>query len=46
MNWNNLTEKAQKVILIAQEEAHTLGNDYLGTEHLLLGLIKVEEDCI
>ena len=43
MNWNNLTEKAQKVILIAQEEAHTLGNDYLGTEHLLLGLIKVEE---
>uniref|UniRef100_A0A7C4U0Q8 ATP-dependent Clp protease ATP-binding subunit n=1 Tax=Caldisericum exile TaxID=693075 RepID=A0A7C4U0Q8_9BACT len=43
MNWNNLSEKAQKAILIAQEEAHNLGNDYLGTEHLLLGLIKVEE---
>ncbi|MFU2157481.1 ATP-dependent Clp protease ATP-binding subunit [Caldisericum sp. AR60] len=43
MNWNNLTERAQKAILIAQEEAHNLGNDYLGTEHLLLGLIKVEE---
>ncbi|MCI4462682.1 MAG: ATP-dependent Clp protease ATP-binding subunit [Caldisericum sp.] len=43
MNWNNLTERAQKAILIAQEEAHSLGNDYLGTEHLLLGLIKVEE---
>ncbi|PMP83921.1 MAG: ATP-dependent Clp protease ATP-binding subunit ClpC, partial [Caldisericum exile] len=37
------TERAQKAILIAQEEAHNLGNDYLGTEHLLLGLIKVEE---
>ncbi len=43
MNWNNLTERAQRAILIAQEEAHSLGNYYLGTEHLLLGLIKVEE---
>lgn len=43
MNWNNLTERAQKSILIAQEEAHLLNNDYLGTEHLLLGLIKIEE---
>jgi ATP-dependent Clp protease ATP-binding subunit ClpC len=43
MNWNNLTERAQRAILIAQEEAHNLRNDYLGTEHLLLGLIKIEE---
>ncbi|MGC8721010.1 MAG: ATP-dependent Clp protease ATP-binding subunit [Caldisericaceae bacterium] len=43
MNWNNLTERAQRAILIAQEEAHSLRNDYLGTEHLLLGLIKIEE---
>lgn len=43
MNWNNLTERAQKVIWLAQEEAHFLNNDYLGTEHILLGLIKVEE---
>jgi ATP-dependent Clp protease ATP-binding subunit ClpC len=43
MNWNNLTERAQRAILIAQEEAHSLKNDYLGTEHLLLGLIKIEE---
>ncbi len=43
MNWNNLTERAQKAILIAQEEAHILNNDYLGTEHILLGLIKIEE---
>jgi len=24
MNWNNLTERAQRAILIAQEEAHSL----------------------
>jgi len=43
MNWNNLTEMAQKVIWLAQEEANFLNNDYLGTEHILLGLIKIEE---
>ncbi|PIX29000.1 MAG: ATP-dependent Clp protease ATP-binding subunit ClpC [Caldiserica bacterium CG_4_8_14_3_um_filter_35_18] len=43
MNWNNLTERAQRAILVAQEEAHVLNNDYLGTEHLLLGLVKIEE---
>ncbi len=43
MNWNNLTERAQKTIWLAQEEAHFLNNDYLGTEHILLGLIKLGE---
>lgn len=43
MNWNNLTEMVQKVIWLAQEEANFLNNDYLGTEHILLGLIKIEE---
>ena len=43
MNWNNLTERAQKAIWIAQEEAHSLNNDYLGTEHILLGLVKLGE---
>ncbi len=43
MNWNNLTERAQKAIWLAQEEAHFLNNDYLGTEHILLGLIKLGE---
>jgi ATP-dependent Clp protease ATP-binding subunit ClpC len=40
MNWDNLTERAQRAIMLSQEEAQRLGNDYLGTEHLLLGLIK------
>ncbi len=32
------TENAQKIILIAQEEAKRLNHDYVGTEHVLLGL--------
>ncbi|MCD6427315.1 MAG: ATP-dependent Clp protease ATP-binding subunit [Caldisericaceae bacterium] len=43
MNWNNLTERAQKAIWLAEEEARFLNNDYLGTEHILLGLIKLNE---
>lgn len=34
------TEKAEKAINIAQESAMMLGHNYVGTEHLLLGLVK------
>ncbi|MEW6040126.1 MAG: ATP-dependent Clp protease ATP-binding subunit [Elusimicrobiota bacterium] len=37
------TERAQKIILIAQEEAKRLNHDYVGTEHLLLGLVAIGE---
>ena len=33
---------AQKAVLIAQQEAKKLNHDYVGTEHLLLGLAKAE----
>lgn len=36
------TENAQKVILVAQEEAKRLNHDYVGTEHILLGLSALE----
>ena len=36
------TENAQKIILIAQEEAKRLNHDYVGTEHILLGLSALE----
>ena len=36
------TENAQKIILIAQEEAKRLNHDYVGTEHLLLGLCAID----
>ncbi|WP_176718877.1 ATP-dependent Clp protease ATP-binding subunit [Caloranaerobacter ferrireducens] len=41
--FGRFTERAQKVILFAQEEAKQLKHNYVGTEHLLLGLIKEGE---
>ena len=37
------TERAQKVILLSQEFAQQFGHNYVGTEHLLLGLIQEGE---
>lgn len=37
--FGRFTERAQKAILLAQEEAKKLRHNYVGTEHLLLGLI-------
>src|SRR5262249_55512498 len=35
----NFTDPARRAMLVALEEAERLGQDYLGTEHLLLGLV-------
>lgn len=37
--FNRFTERAQNALLLAQQEANRLGHDYVGTEHLLLGLV-------
>jgi ATP-dependent Clp protease ATP-binding subunit ClpC len=37
------SDRAQKVIMIAQEEAKRLNHDYVGTEHILLGLVAIGE---
>jgi len=37
------TPRAKKVIELAFEEARSLGHNYVGTEHLLLGLLKEQE---
>jgi ATP-dependent Clp protease ATP-binding subunit ClpC len=37
------TDRARRVLVLAQEEARMLNHDYLGTEHLLLGLIREGE---
>ena len=42
---DRLTKKARRVLTSAQEEADRLRHDYIGTEHLLLGLIY-EEDSV
>ena len=41
--FNRFTERARKVILLAKEEAKRFNHDYIGTEHILLGLIKESE---
>ncbi len=38
-NFSRYTEKAIKVVMLAQEEARRLGHNFLGTEQILLGLI-------
>ncbi len=43
MLFGKLTERAQKVLAYAQEEAIELKHSSIGTEHLLLGLVKEEE---
>ena len=37
------TSAARRVVVLAQEEARLLGHDYIGTEHLLLGLLRETE---
>ncbi len=37
--FERFTDRARRVVVLAQEEARTLNHDYIGTEHLLLGLI-------
>ena len=37
------TDRVKKVMQLAREESVRLGNDYVGTEHLLLGLIREGE---
>ena len=38
--FDSFTKGAKRVLEIAQEEAHRLGHNYVGTEHLLLGCIR------
>ena len=40
--FGRFTERAQKALLYAQEEARNIGHNYVGTEHLLLGLLREE----
>jgi ATP-dependent Clp protease ATP-binding subunit ClpC len=41
--FDRFTERAQKVIVFAQEEAVRLNHNYIGTEHILLGLLREGE---
>jgi ATP-dependent Clp protease ATP-binding subunit ClpA len=41
--FDQFDEDARKVLALAQEEAQRFQHNYMGTEHLLLGLIRLEE---
>lgn len=42
--FDRFTESARRVLGLAQEEASRLNHSYMGTEHLLLGLSRLDED--
>jgi ATP-dependent Clp protease ATP-binding subunit ClpC len=41
--FERFTEHARQVVVIAQEEARALHHNYIGTEHILLGLLREEQ---
>jgi len=41
--FERFTERARQVVVLAQEEARLLGHNFIGTEHLLLGLVREQE---
>ena len=38
--FERFTDRARRVVVLAQEEARRLNHNYIGTEHLLLGLLE------
>ncbi len=43
MSFEKFTDKARKVLVLAQDEARSLHQPYVGTEHVLLGLIQEQD---
>jgi ATP-dependent Clp protease ATP-binding subunit ClpC len=41
--FERFTERAKQVVVLAQDEARLLKHNYIGTEHILLGLLREEE---
>ena len=41
-NWERFTQRARRVLSLAQEEAERLNHNYIGSEHVLIGLLREE----
>jgi ATP-dependent Clp protease ATP-binding subunit ClpC len=41
--FKKFTERARKVLTLAQQEAQRFNHNYIGTEHILLGLVREED---
>src|SRR5438067_13294760 len=44
--FERFTERARQVVVLAQDEARALRHNYIGTEHLLLGLLREQEGIV
>ncbi len=44
--FERFTRRARRIVALAQEEAETLGHGRVGTEHLLLGVVRAEDDAV
>ena len=42
--FEKFSERARRVLSLAQEEAQRFNHNYIGTEHILLGLVRVDSD--
>jgi ATP-dependent Clp protease ATP-binding subunit ClpA len=42
--FERFSEQARQVVVLAQDEARSLGHDHIGSEHLLLGLLRHDDD--
>src|SRR5690349_21920300 len=43
--FERFTDRSRRVVVLAQEEARMLDHNYIGTEHILLGLIRESDGC-
>src|SRR5207247_9332153 len=43
--WQRFTERARRFVFYAQEEAARFGENFVGTEHLLLGLVRENDSA-
>jgi len=41
-NWDRFTQRARRVLSLAQEEAERLNHNFIGSEHVLIGLLREE----
>jgi hypothetical protein len=44
--FERFTEGARQVVVLAQEESRLLGHNHIGTEHVLLGVLRQEDDAL
>ena len=42
-NFGNLTPRARQILLLSKQESERFNNDHIGTEHLLLGILCLNE---